>query len=123
VRTYAIGDVHGQRTMLVDAHARIDQDRQLFGDGEAPVVHLGDLTDRGPDSKGVIDFLLAGIDAGKPWVVVKGNHDRMFTGFLSGPGNDDPRLRAGLTWLGPRLGSSTGCMGHWQRDRRAKRSN
>ena len=104
VRTYAIGDVHGQLDMLYDAHARIEEDRRQVGDIAAPVVHLGDLTDRGPDSMGVIEFLIRGIAAGKPWTVIKGNHDRMFTGYLSKPGHSDPKLRADLDWLNPRLG-------------------
>ena len=47
MRFYAIGDIHGQIGMLEDAHARIEKDRAATGDREAPVVHLGDLVDRG----------------------------------------------------------------------------
>ena len=75
---YAIGDVHGYSDELKRAHDRIAADKARSGAHTAEVVHLGDLTDRGPDSKGVIDFILAGIDAGEPWRVIKGNHDRFF---------------------------------------------
>lgn len=104
MRTYAIGDIHGALDKLQAAHARIAADRAATGDRRAPVVHVGDLVDRGPDSRGVIDFLLAGLAQGAPWVVLKGNHDRMFTGFLDDPDGHDPGLRAGLHWLDPRLG-------------------
>jgi serine/threonine protein phosphatase 1 len=104
VRTYAIGDIHGQRDALARAHARIDADRRATGDHAAPVVHLGDLVDRGPDSRGVLDTLIAGIAAGAPWVVLKGNHDRLFARFLDDPDAPDPGLRAGFAWLHPRIG-------------------
>ncbi|MBN8293321.1 serine/threonine protein phosphatase [Rhodobacter sp. NTK016B] len=101
-RCYAIGDIHGQLDKLHAAHARIMADRARTGDAEAPVIHLGDLVDRGPDSRGVIDHLLKGQFAGQPWVVLKGNHDRMFGYHLEG--QRDPALRAGLTYLDPRIG-------------------
>ncbi len=107
MRTYAIGDIHGQRALLEAAHARIAADRARTGDDTAPVVHVGDLVDRGPDSAGVLARLVAGIAAGEPWVVLCGNHDRMFAGFLTDPAWHDPGLRADLGWLNPRLGGDT----------------
>jgi len=104
MRIYAIGDIHGQIGMLHAAHERIAADRAHTGDMDAPVVHLGDLTDRGPDSNGVIQYLIDGIARGEPWLMVKGNHDRMFAGFLEDPEYHDPGLTTGLTWLHPRLG-------------------
>lgn len=104
LRSYAIGDIHGQLDMLHAAHARIAADRAAVGDAEAPVVHIGDLVDRGPDSAGVIDLLLRGQAAGEKWVVVKGNHDRMFAGFLASPRHHDNMLRAEYDYLHPRIG-------------------
>jgi serine/threonine protein phosphatase 1 len=102
MRSYAIGDIHGQLEKLQVAHALIAED--MARHGVAPVVHVGDLVDRGPDSRGVIDFLMAGQAAGADWVVLKGNHDRMFTGFLEREDHHDPRLTNTLSWLHPRLG-------------------
>jgi len=104
MRVYAIGDIHGQLGMLLQAHERIAADRERTGDMTAPVVHLGDLTDRGPDSKGVIQLLIDGMARGEPWLTVKGNHDRMFAGFLTERTYQDPCLRREYTWLHPRLG-------------------
>jgi serine/threonine protein phosphatase 1 len=104
MRTYAIGDIHGHLDALRRAHDRIEADRRAVGDDNAPVVHLGDLVDRGPDCRGVIDWLLAGLAAGAPWIVLKGNHDRLFSLFLHDPVSRDPRLRAELSWLHPRIG-------------------
>lgn len=106
-RTYAIGDIHGYLDKLKTIHQLIEQDRAQTGDFEAPVIHIGDLTDRGPDSRGVIDYLLKGIEAGKPWRVLKGNHDRMFAGFMRDANHQDPVLRSDLSWLHPRLGGET----------------
>lgn len=104
MRAYAIGDIHGQLGKLQLAHELIELDRQETDDREAPVVHVGDLVDRGPDSRGVIEHLLNGISHGENWVVLKGNHDRMFAGFLRDPNHHDPKLYEGLTWISPMLG-------------------
>jgi len=107
MRAYAIGDIHGQLDMLHAAHARVAADRARVGDEDSPLVHLGDLTDRGPDSRGVLDHLIDGHAAGRPWVTIKGNHDRMFEMFLRDPQEHDPVLRPDLTWSHPRLGGNT----------------
>jgi len=104
MRVYAIGDIHGQIDLLLEAHERIAADRARTGDMTAPVVHLGDLPDRGPDTKGVIQLLIDGVARGEPWLTVRGNHDRMFAGFLEDRDYHDPRLRQEFTWLHPRLG-------------------
>lgn len=106
-RSYAIGDIHGHPEKLRAAHDLIAADRDRTGDGESPVIHLGDLTDRGPDSRGVIEMLIEGIAAGAPWIVLLGNHDRMFHRFLDDPDWHDPGLREDLGWLDPRLGGDT----------------
>lgn len=58
---YAIGDIHGQLSMLEHALELIKAD----GEPEAPIVFLGDYTDRGPESCGVLDYLIQGRDAGR----------------------------------------------------------
>lgn len=105
-RLYAIGDVHGQREMLRQAHARVEADRRACGDESAPLVHLGDLTDRGPDAAGVIADIIEGIEAGLPWQVIRGNHDQLFLDFLDFDGVEDPRIEAARWWLQPNLGGS-----------------
>lgn len=104
MRIYAIGDIHGQLEMLHQAHALIEEDRITTGDRTAPVVHLGDYTDRGPDSAGVIQTLIDGTADGQPWISIKGNHDRLFSGFLGDHDWEDPYLAGRLHWLDPRLG-------------------
>ena len=104
MRTYAIGDIHGHLDLLQGVHALIAADQAVHG--AAPVVHLGDLVDRGPDSKAVIQYLIDGIAAGQDWVVIKGNHDRIFAGFVDDVRYHDPGLRGDLSWLHPKLGGA-----------------
>lgn len=102
--TYAIGDIHGHLGLLQRAHDLIAEDQARHGAG--PVVHVGDLVDRGPDSCGVVEYLRAGIAAGRDWVVLKGNHDRMFMRFLKDPWEPEPGLRSDYGWLHPALGGA-----------------
>jgi len=97
---YAIGDVHGQLEMLTDALQRIERD----GGPDARVVFLGDYVDRGPNSRGVLDLLVDGQRAGRNWVTIKGNHDRMMARFVQRCEIADNRLPITLSWLHPRLG-------------------
>lgn len=94
---YAIGDIHGQRGMLDRALALIAAD----ADAGAPVVFLGDYVDRGADSAGVLECLIAGQAAGQPWIPLMGNHDRYMRNFLNGSG---PQYPESLSWLDPRIG-------------------
>ena len=105
-RTYAIGDIHGHLDSLRSVHHWIDEDRRLEG-GDDVVVHVGDLTDRGPDSAGVIQFLIDGLATGEPWVVLRGNHDRMMSMYLGPAPQQDPKLRSDYSWLHHRLGGLT----------------
>lgn len=102
--SYGIGDVHGHLEKLRQAHALIAEDRRRVGDAAAPVVHVGDLVDRGPDARGVIQYLIDGMHRGESWVTVLGNHDRMFLEFLTG--RDMGEDRGVPDWLRPSLGGA-----------------
>jgi serine/threonine protein phosphatase 1 len=104
MRTYAIGDIHGQLSELERAHALIAADRDRTGDTDSPVVHIGDLCDRGPDTRGVVDFLRDGQANGENWIVLKGNHDRLMAWFLEPFPRHDPYLLVDYTWLHERIG-------------------
>lgn len=77
-RLLAVGDIHGCRASLeglLEKVAPSEADRLIF---------LGDYIDRGPDSKGVIDTLLALARRFPQTVFLKGNHEAMFLDFLAG---------------------------------------
>ena len=101
-RVYVIGDIHGHIDKLQEVHGWIERDQSAHG--AATIVHVGDLTDRGPKSAQVVDYLASGMDAGEDWVVLKGNHDRMFSWYLQDPPKRDHILRREYEWLHPRLG-------------------
>ncbi|MGB0496907.1 MAG: metallophosphoesterase [Rubricella sp.] len=103
-RVYAIGDIHGHLEKLRAAHRLIEADRARCGDDAAPVIHTGDLVDRGPDSKGVLEWLIEKTRTDSRQIVLKGNHDRMLEWFLRDEPRHDPRLYAGLTYLSEMIG-------------------
>ncbi len=74
---YAIGDIHGCLDPLRELVA------QLPIKPEDELVFLGDYIDRGPDSQGVLDYL---IEEGKPnWRFLRGNHEQMLLDWLQMP--------------------------------------
>jgi serine/threonine protein phosphatase 1 len=100
---YAIGDIHGQLEQLRAAHERVFRD----GGRDALIVHVGDLIDRGPDSRGVVAHLLRGQAEGRRWIVVRGNHDRFLPALAARPDWIDPGLSSARHWLDhPGLGAA-----------------
>ena len=97
---YAVGDLHGNVAEFDRILALIERD----GGADARVVFLGDYVDRGADSRGLLDRLIAGRDAGRDWITLLGNHDRMFAWFLEDTPRHDPHLLVGYHWLHDRLG-------------------
>lgn len=75
---YAIGDLHGRLDLawaaidLIEAQARSSRYRAIF---------LGDYVDRGPDSRGVVEFLMS-LDDDPRVVCLKGNHEAMMVEAL-----------------------------------------
>ncbi|MEM7082213.1 MAG: metallophosphoesterase family protein [Pseudomonadota bacterium] len=67
---YAIGDIHGCLTALTGLVERLPLTR------DDTLVLLGDYVDRGPDSKGVIDYLLDYAGPAK-LITLRGNHEVM----------------------------------------------
>ena len=107
MQVYAVGDIHGHLDLLHGAHDLIARDRAAHGTTDAPIIHIGDLVDRGPDSAGVLRYLREGIACGENWQVLMGNHDRLLLNFIRKPDWHDPGLRAGLNYLHPAIGGRT----------------
>lgn len=72
---YVIGDIHGCLDPLRGLMA------QLRPSEADEVIFLGDYVDRGPDSQGVIEYLLT---LSGRYTFLMGNHERMFLDFLQG---------------------------------------
>lgn len=94
MRLYVIGDVHGHLDQLKAAHDRVFSD----GGRDAVIAHVGDLIDRGPDSRGVVEYLMTGQAQGRPWTVTRGNHDRFLPQYLLQPDWVDPSLSSREHW-------------------------
>jgi len=73
--TFAVGDVHGCVDKLVGLVA---QCLRQAGDQPSRFVFIGDYIDRGPDSRAVIDFLIA-MQRQKRFelIALRGNHEAM----------------------------------------------
>lgn len=99
---YAIPDIHGQAAQLEQALALVARD----GGPDARIVFLGDLVDRGPDSRAVIERLMQGQTDGHPWTVLRGNHDQMFLDFLDTGSLHFAQIKSGLSWRDHRLGGA-----------------
>ncbi len=100
-RVYAIGDIHGCADLLGELLAMIDVDR---AGGAGQLVFLGDYVDRGPDSRGVIDRLIA-LAARRPDAVfLKGNHEQAMMDFIDRPAANEEWLH----WGGDRTLESYG---------------
>lgn len=82
VRLYAIGDVHGCLGELKAMFAKIDAEIARDGVDDWRIILLGDYCDRGPDTRGVLDFILARKAADSRIVALAGNHDDGFVDFL-----------------------------------------
>lgn len=89
---YAIGDIHGCLDQLRELEGFIREDAARRAASRRALVYLGDYVDRGPDSAGVIDHLIARPVPGFEIVHLMGNHERMMLDFLAVPAD-------GAVWL------------------------
>lgn len=88
MRIFAIGDIHGRSDCLDQMILMIDADCAASPPQACRIVFLGDYTDRGPDSKGVMDRLVR-MSARPEVVCLKGNHDDWLEAFLHHPEEGD----------------------------------
>lgn len=100
---YALGDIHGQKAQLERAFSLIEKD----GGADAPLYFVGDLVDRGFESRWVIQTIMNGQNAGKPWHCILGNHDLMFHQFVTTGQVDHDEILSDKSWLHHRLGGCT----------------
>jgi len=88
-RVFAVGDIHGRCDLLEYLVERMMERAALprAGHVDNVLVFLGDYIDRGPDSRGVIEHLMALENRLPGWglVFVRGNHDQTLLDFLEAP--------------------------------------
>lgn len=86
-RIYAIGDIHGFADILKKMHSRIFDDLNQHPVERASIIHLGDYINRGPESRGVIEYLIeSGKDIdGVQIINLFGNHENAILEFVDDP--------------------------------------
>jgi serine/threonine protein phosphatase 1 len=98
---WAVGDVHGCLSLYREIEARVADEARETGVGQTLVI-LGDIIDRGPEVRGVVDHMMAPAPEGVSRVCLMGNHEDMALRFLSDPSSAVDWLRFGA-W--PTLGA------------------
>lgn len=96
-RVYAIGDIHGRLDLVEQLLAMIDADDRARAPAQTELIFLGDLVDRGPDSRGVVERLMA-LKEERPVRFLIGNHEEVFLRAVAG----DPRALRFLVRIGGR---------------------
>ncbi len=78
-KTFVIGDIHGCHETFERLLGKISPVA-----GEDTIVILGDMINRGPESKEVIETLIKLRHENHQLITLKGNHEVMFLDYLSG---------------------------------------
>jgi len=81
-RVYAVGDIHGRLDLLKQLWSQIEADAADAALHKI-VLFVGDYVDRGPDSKGVIEFLINARIKGGVVLCLRGNHDQSVLDFMA----------------------------------------
>jgi serine/threonine protein phosphatase 1 len=91
--SYAIGDVHGCLRQLQLLVEMCTQDAQ---DQKAQFVFIGDYIDRGPDSRGVVEYLMT-LQQTQPDCVtcLMGNHEHMLLSAIDSAAHEELWLQNG----------------------------
>lgn len=111
----AIGDIHGHRKKL---EKLIDQVQPTHAD---QVVFLGDYIDRGPDSRGVVDYLIQFSEQFPQTVFLRGNHEQLMLDALASTDTDRLPSWKRLSEFDPQgwnreIGTQRGDLQAWQQN-------
>lgn len=88
----AIGDIHG----CLKSIERLW--KSIAGFSHATFVFVGDYIDRGPDSKGVVDFLIE-IQSEQKCIFLRGNHEQMLLDAIDDGSVDQWLINGGESTL------------------------
>ena len=89
-KIFVVGDIHGCLRKLTKLMSLIDIDGE-----QDTVVFLGDYIDRGPDSHGVVEFILDFKKDKTKVVCLMGNHEDLFLRYMQDSGSRDVFLSNG----------------------------
>lgn len=83
-RAYVIGDIHGCYDAMIELLKKIDAVDADKPKAQTSLIFLGDLIDRGPASKEVVEFLSKLSDASGSSVFLMGNHEEVLLDIVNG---------------------------------------
>ena len=83
-RAYAVGDVHGRLDLLDALLSKVEQEVALRPAKRHLLVMLGDLIDRGPDSRGVVERMRTYSHGSIQPYFVAGNHEEVLLRLVKG---------------------------------------
>ncbi|MGE5839801.1 MAG: metallophosphoesterase family protein [Deltaproteobacteria bacterium] len=93
-KTFIVGDIHGCLDMLKRLMGTIEwrpeADRLIF---------LGDFIDRGPQSKGVVDYVIETCSLSERVECLMGNHERILVDFMDGKDANTFFINGGMATL------------------------
>jgi serine/threonine protein phosphatase 1 len=76
-KIFAVGDIHGCLEKLKELISLIELDEE-----KDTLVLIGDYIDRGPDAKGVVDYILDLKRSIEKVICLKGNHEEMLLNYV-----------------------------------------
>jgi serine/threonine protein phosphatase 1 len=110
---YAIGDIHGRRDLLDALLDAIEKDADA--QGRAPViVFLGDIIDRGPESRQALDRVIATLQKHPGSRMILGNHEEFMLRFVD---DAEERERVARMWFANGGLATVASYGFGRRDR------
>jgi serine/threonine protein phosphatase 1 len=92
LRIYAVGDIHGRFDLLQEIASQIRRDLEQDQPQQSVEIFVGDYVDRGPQSRGVIEWMIDTPPITNQRVCLLGNHEEMMLRAL-----DDRSVMA--NWL------------------------
>lgn len=84
-RIYAVGDVHGCLALLDRLLAAITADNGARAPASTTLVMVGDLIDRGLESRGVVERMMEVPEGFDTLVILRGNHEQFLLDALVQP--------------------------------------
>lgn len=91
-RVYAVGDIHGRADLFDALLRKIDIDDAHRPAADTTLILLGDLVDRGPDSRGVIERAMQLEAEDRDVRFLAGNHEEVFLESVRAPSPEVARF-------------------------------
>lgn len=97
---YAVGDIHGELGLLDQLMEKIRLDARGYPDEPHTLIFIGDYIDRGPQSRSVLERVMAGFEGFKV-VCLRGNHEQAMLEVCRRRNGDVAK-----TWMSRTIGGS-----------------